>query len=342
MSAVPETSVCGASPKQSEFERLRPGMSRKRKLLFAAALIVLLLGTAEGVCRLIQRIRISDMVGNLAAWRQWHRRCADGFWLWEGPGANSDGLRDREHSEINLYRYWRIACLGDSVTWGHALPPSQSYPAFLERELRRKHERVEVFNVSMPGWTIRHELMAYERIVRKYKVNDVIVGICLNDIPGMNESMSVSSAAALLASVGRHSALVRVLFNAIAREVGDIQELFVENHCARVEKTWELTLDEIIKLRDAVAADGAQLSLAVFPFRFQLLPDAPEPLPQQRFRDFCAAHDIPYLDALPALQKAGTSVFKDCDHFTPLGAMVVAKTIAESGLIQPPPDHRGR
>ena len=342
MSAVPETSVCGASPKQNGAGRVRPGMSRKRKFVFAAALIVVLLGTAEGVCRVIQRIRIPDMRGNLAAWKRWHQRSADGFWLWEGPGANSDGLRDREHSEINLYRHWRVACLGDSVTWGHALPLSQSYPAFLECELRRKHERVEVFNVSMPGWTIRHELMAYEQIVHKYKVDDVILGICLNDIPEMNEPKSVSLAAALLASVGRHSALIQVLFNAIAREIGDVRELFVENHSARVEKTWELTLDEVVKLRDAVAADGAQLSLVVFPFRFQLLSDAPEPLPQQRFRDFCAAHDIPYLDALPALQKAGTPVFKDCDHFTPLGATIIARTIAESGLIRPPPGHRGR
>src|SRR5262249_54502615 len=74
-------------------------------------------------------------------------------------------------------------------------------------------------------------------------------------------------------------------------------------------------------------------SLVVFPFRFQVLPQAPAPVVQERIGTFCTGEGLACLDLLPPMKKMGESAFLDYDHLNPAGARLVAEAIATSSLM---------
>src|SRR5262249_25542520 len=74
-------------------------------------------------------------------------------------------------------------------------------------------------------------------------------------------------------------------------------------------------------------------SLVVFPFRFQVLPQAPAPVVQERIAAFCTGEGLACLDLLPPIKKMGESAFLDYDHLNPAGARLVAEAIATSLLM---------
>lgn len=69
---------------------------------------------------------------------------------------SSAGLRDREFPETKPPGTFRIAAVGDSITYGYGCPRAQSYPKFLERFLRaaRKPDapELEVMNFGVTGY----------------------------------------------------------------------------------------------------------------------------------------------------------------------------------------------
>src|SRR6185503_5391297 len=103
---------------------------------------------------------------------------------------NKEGLRDREHVVEKPKGVLRVACLGDSVTLGWGIPPESAYPQQLQDRLDARGLDAEVLNIALGGWTTRQELIAYRRIARRYHPDQVILGICLNDIPEMQNNLS--------------------------------------------------------------------------------------------------------------------------------------------------------
>lgn len=69
---------------------------------------------------------------------------------------SSAGLRDREFSESRPDGTFRIAAVGDSITYGYGCPRAQSYPKFLERFLhaarRPDAPKFEVMNFGVTGY----------------------------------------------------------------------------------------------------------------------------------------------------------------------------------------------
>jgi hypothetical protein len=115
-----------------------------------------------------------------------------GLWNWEkewhgdfyvlGSGSlgwpprsqiNRDGLRDQARPRCQGPRPERIVCLGDSVTFGDGIGPGKAYPQVLDALLRERGYRAEVFNLALPGWSTRQERIAYERIARAYRPDQV-------------------------------------------------------------------------------------------------------------------------------------------------------------------------
>jgi lysophospholipase L1-like esterase len=318
----------------------RPALSVGKKFAFSAAVLVGGLALAEGVCRLLPASRPPQIQDYIEPWENWHaeekaemRTISDDLWVLQGPGTNVDGFRDRFHMVAGRPGTVRIACLGDSVTYGYEVGRESSYPSALERALQGKGIRAEIFNVAVPGWSIRQETLAYKKFVSKYKVDYVILGVCLNDIPEMQNNVAPSSGPAVLVWLARNSALVRVVFSAHAREIGDVRELFTDPDSARVQNAWDLMTEGMLGLHAAVERDGGRLIVAVLPFRFQLEADAPEPIPQRRIVEFCRQHEIPCIDLLEPLRRTGKSAFIDYDHLSPIGAEAVAEHLVSSGVL---------
>ncbi len=312
--------------------RLRALPGWAQNALLSVATIVVVLGLAEGAARIAERgrppVHVADYIAN---WDEW-----DGEFFtaigWEGSGTfNRDCLRDRNHALVKLPGVQRVVCLGDSTTYGQHLQPEQAYPQILQRLADARGLRLEVFNVALSGWAARQELIAYRRICRKYGPDHVLLMLCLNDIADMQNNLSRPPQ--WLLALHAHSALVRLVVGAEDREIEDVHELFENPPSAKVRDGWGRLFSEILKLREAAGADGADLGILILPFRFQVKPGAPPPLAQQTIAQFCAANGIPCLDLLPLLQPHGPAAFVCPDHLSPWGMQRVAEAVLSSGLI---------
>ena len=268
-------------------------------------------------------------------WQAWEgdfytvKSTAVGWPPWED--YNTEGLRDREHALEKPPGSWRVACLGDSVTLGWGLRPQQAWPQVLEELAAASGRDLEVMNVALGGWSTRQELIAYRRIARRYRPDQVLLGICLNDVPEMQNNLSRPPR--LVAELYRRSALVRGLVGAQRPEIGDVEELFTSPDAPKVRRAYELMFADLRSLRDEVRADGSRLAILVFPFRFQVAPGAPAATAQHMIADFCQREGIPLLDLLPAVAALGPAAFHDYDHFSAEGARLVAEQVLASRLL---------
>jgi HEAT repeat protein/lysophospholipase L1-like esterase len=312
-------------------------------LALAGATVAAFLGGAEWLARFAEP-QASAPAAYITDWQAWDgefytvKSTAVGWPPWED--YNAEGLRDREHTPQKRPSAWRVACLGDSVTLGWGIRPEEAWPQVLEQLAAAADRDLDVMNVALGGWSTRQELIAYRKIARRYRPDQVLLGICLNDVAEMQNNLSRPPK--LLAALYRRSALVRRLVGAREREIGAVEELFRSPDAPNVRRGYERMFADLRALRDEVHADGARFGILVFPFRFQLAADAPPPRAQATIAEFCRREGIAFLDLLPALAAAGEEAFHDYDHFGAEGARLVAEQALVSSLIPPEAGAGGR
>jgi HEAT repeat protein/lysophospholipase L1-like esterase len=293
------------------------------------------LGGAEVAARLTEPAVPLAPAAYITDWQAWDgdfytvKSTAVGWPPWED--YNGEGLRDREHALSKRPSAWRVACLGDSVTLGFGIRPDQAWPQVLEELAEADGRDLDVMNVALGGWSTRQELIAYRKIARRYHPDEVLLGICLNDVAEMQNNLARPPR--LLADLYRSSALARRLVAAREREIDAVEELFRTPAPPQVRRGYERMFADLRALRDSVRADGGRFGILVFPFRFQVAPGAPPPLAQATLAEFCSREGIPLLDLLPALAPLGEPAFHDYDHFSPAGARLVAEQVLASALL---------
>jgi HEAT repeat protein/lysophospholipase L1-like esterase len=306
-----------------------------QNLLLSAASLVLAVGGSEALCRLLERPPAEAVAAEeVADWTGWDGEFFTARGWSPARDFNRDGLRDRERAVAKLPGTRRLMCLGDSTTYGFHLKPEQAYPQVLQALLDERGGGVEVFNVALPGWSARQQLIAYRRICRKYRPDQLLLGICLNDVADMQNNLSRPHAA--LSWLHRRSALVRRVVDAEGRQIRSLEELFEPEPNPRVAGGYARLFADLTTLRQEAAADGVGFAILVFPVRSQLAPGAPPPRPQQAIAEFCRSQGIPLLDTLPALRRAAQPAFIDVDHLTAAGLRVVAEEVAASGILAVP------
>jgi HEAT repeat protein len=317
--------------------RLRPlALNLLLSLLVSVAVTALL----EAACRVRESRRppvvVADYIWN------WEKKWAGDFYTIRSDAVgwppweefNADGLRDRTHTVEKPDDVWRVAFIGDSVTLGAGLKPEQAYPQVLQARLDAEGRGAEVFNVALWGWSTRQERIAWERIARRYRLDQVVLAVCLNDIPELHNNLAQPPR--LLAALHRRSALVRAVIDAEGRAIESVEQLFYQPESDKVRQGFEEFFAEVRALSRVVKANGSRFELVVFPFRFQVMPDAPPPRPQQRIKEFCRTEGLRCFDLLEPLQHWGESAFLDYDHLSAEGAALVADQLLESGLLPAP------
>ena len=299
---------------------------------------VLFLGALEAASRLVEKRRpprpaVADYIWD------WDQKMPGGFYVMKFDGVgwppweefNGDGLRDRTRTQEKPEGWTRIAILGDSVTLGAELAPQEAFPQLLEARFAAEGRRAEVMSIALWGWSTRQQRIAWQKIARRYRPDQAVLAICLNDIPELYNNLERPPR--WLVALHERSALVRLLVNAEAREIDSVERLFGEPDAPRVRDALARFLAEVRELRREVQADGASLALVILPFRFQVEPGAPAPVVQQQLVDFSRAEGIACLDLLPTIARAGPTAFLDYDHLSPAGAQLVADSLRASGLL---------
>ncbi|MBI1784679.1 SGNH/GDSL hydrolase family protein [Candidatus Sumerlaeota bacterium] len=253
----------------------------------------------------------------------------------ESDEVNDDGMFDRQHAIENPEDLKRIACLGDSVTYGYGVPAAESFPVMLGARLNREAKRAEVFKIAMPGWSTLQELIAYQRIARKYKPELVLVGFCLNDVAEMQNNMAPPQLMSRIEGLAyRHSNLFRWILRPQAREIYAAEELFSRPGARNVASGWDLTLKAMGGIVKEAREDGCRVVILIFPFRLQVEPDAPAPIPQEKLAKWCIENQVDYIDLLPALKRTGTAGYIDYDHLSKTGAEAVVEALLQSPLLR--------
>lgn len=241
---------------------------------------------------------------------------------------NRDGFRDRPHPLEKPTRTFRVAAIGDSVTLGYGFPRDQAWPQALQRLAGARGPGVEVFNAAEVGWSTRQERYAYERVLRRYRPDVVVLAYVLNDLEDLENNLSQPPR--LLVELFKRSALVRRLTNAEGREIKSVEELFRQPETAKVSSGYRRLFEEVRKLADEVRADGAAFVVLVCPDADQVGADPPPAVPQERMAAFLRSQGLAAIDVLPALREVGPSGFMDRIHFTPAGSARVAQAVLDS------------
>lgn len=314
-----------------------PRQSLAGNLLLSLAVSALLLGGLEGFFRYREGRRppppVEDYIWNWE--KKWEgdfytiRSDVNGWPPWEE--FNADGVRDRMHPVGKPEGVFRLMFLGDSVTLGAGIKPQEAYPQALQAQLDEEGRPVEVFNLALWGWSTRQQRLAWQKLGRKYRPDLVVLGICLNDIPELQNNLVRPPR--WIAVLHERSALVRGIVNAPAREIQSVEQLFASPEAPKVREGFDRFFAELRSLRNEVRADGVELAVLVLPFRFQVVAGAPPPLAQSRIAEFCGRESLRCLDLLPALARVGDSAFVDYDHLSPQGAQIVAGEVRRSGWL---------
>ncbi len=169
------------------------GPSRRRKILYAAVVVIMFFGSIEGLLRVIDfgfYVNFSaDLIGmpllDMTRFRRITNRTVDFdpylFWrfkpdqLLDAEGVyrkpviiNSQGFRGPEFREHKPEGTFRIICLGDSSTFGWSVGEDETYAYYLERLLNQRYPWgwFDVLNLGVTGYSSRQgrELLSRKAI----------------------------------------------------------------------------------------------------------------------------------------------------------------------------------
>jgi HEAT repeat protein len=303
-------------------------------LVLSAGVTVLLLGLLEGVCRVMEprpgaagRQKVEEWTAE-APGEHFYTMSTDNHGWPPWQEFNRDGLRDRRHAVQKTPGTHRLMFLGDSVTAGIGLAPEEAFPRRLEALYDEAGVPTEVFSVALWGWSTRQQRIAWRRLGRKYAPDEVVAAVCLNDIQELEHQLARPPA--ILVALHERSALVRRVVGAHRRERQDVEALVLG------KRGFDQFFAELRALRDEVTAGGATFRVMVFPYRFQVEPQAPAPAAQESIGAFCRREAIPFLDLLPELQPLGSAAFIDDNHLSTAGSeRVAARLVSGTFVVRP-------
>ena len=98
--------------------------------------------------------------------------------------TNADGFRGPLYARAHPDGVFRIAVLGDSLTFGYGVDEADLYTAQLESLLARAlaPRKVEVPNFGVGGHNAYNEVALFEGIGAEYQPDLVLIQFCINDL----------------------------------------------------------------------------------------------------------------------------------------------------------------
>lgn len=225
---------------------------------------------------------------------------------------NSEGFRDKEHSLEKSPDLKRIITLGDSITAGWGVRFEENYPRRLECILNKRH-KVEVINISKPGWNTVREVYELENFGLKYKPDIVILGYCLNDTERAETDRRTRRFRRITLyrkPTGIWSFLVKrfMFFRLIYKTKEDlrVRRAFIDyiNYIYSDKYAgWKHTETAFYRLKELSIKNRFKVLVVIFPFLNYSFKSYPFKTAHKRVRQLCYKYSFAFLDLLPLYKK---------------------------------------
>jgi len=179
----------------------------------------------------------------------------------------------------------RVACIGDSYTFGEGVGDDETWPAQLAAELEREATTTkhEVMNCGVNSYDTRQEVRLLETRVLPYDPDLVLLAFFLNDAAVRAEGRFAG------VEFGRPSATYRFLTeNALARKVRSVSRLAdgISDRLVRHEYLvflgesrsrlyaqdapgWKMARDELVRAQEILAAREIPFVVILYPLLFR-------------------------------------------------------------------------
>ncbi len=240
--------------------------------------------------------------------------------------TNSWGMRDEEVSLVKPPGVFRIAVLGDSVSFGFELPSHEAtFAEILESRLNiQGKQKYEVLNFSVVGYNSEQEKIVLQKKVAAFAPDVVVAGVCLNDdsaADGLGELTSQSAPWALGSRI--NSRLLSYLLNRLERVFfGARKDL------KRIESF-------LRALSNDAKAGKYKAVVLLFPYYFDDLNSYRRQAKHEAIHSLADRYGLPLIDyrdlwrdMLPAERR---SLYSPADtvHFSALGMQRIAQSLEE-------------
>lgn len=228
-------------------------------------------------------------------------------WLSRYYIKNNFDLRDNIDYQISkVPGKRRITFIGDSFTAGHGIKNVNDRFANIIRS--KKNETYEIHVLAINGVDTGAEAENLARIMDMgYKLEDVVLVYCLNDIGDLTEEMKLQ-----MNEVNKQPDRLKFFleysyfFNTLYyrwRIVSNpkVSKYFDFLTSAYKGKTWEVQKRRLLHLNKLVYENGGKLKVVIFPFLHSIAPNYPFLNTHKQLQSFLSKARIPYVDLLPFL-----------------------------------------
>lgn len=273
---------------------------------------------------------------------------------------NADGFRDRQRARVKPAPGFRIAVVGDSVSFGYGVAFDATYAQRIEARLQAGNDasRFEVLNLGVSGYNPYTEAELLRGVGLAYDPDLVLVQFCINDLNDPTLHFDTSTMLALggipdaafpdpsthapggevSAGFARRACRWSRLCELLAERLlpgpdraALVASLAPHDEPTSVELAWLQGL--YTRMADDTQARGGKLALVVFPYQTQLAAGAPSKL-QDSLRELGERAGILVIDLLPAFRRAAAAgeepLFLDLWHPTSRGHQVAAEEIVRA------------
>jgi lysophospholipase L1-like esterase len=272
--------------------------------------------------------------------------------------VNSLGFRGPEISKGKLLNQYRILVLGDSITWGDALPEYETYVKRIEESLSGliTSRPIEVVNGGVGDIGTKEEVDILEEQGLQIHPDLVLVEFYLNDsrppwgFPGEISSRGLLRRYSVLAETIYRSMMLRKWI----KDKGEYRFLWIKlqkeldwQHdqislamliksaqydwgAAWVPESWEIIDRQFTRLEALSKEKHFKVAIINFPVSFQVLAKYLNDFPQKTAQKLAQEHGFYYFDLLiPLREHAQEDLFYDQCHPKPPASALIGKLIAD-------------
>jgi len=242
--------------------------------------------------------------------------------------VNAQGFRGPLVAQPKPAGTFRIACVGDSHTFGFGVESHAAWPAQLARLLNENGAPIEVINCGVNAYDTLQEALWLERHVMSYEPDLVLLQYFVNDAWARNvgnQQAPVQRDWLLDLSHPRREGWVRALRDVSAAADLVLDGIFrrrnVEAYStnrisayAEGSPGWIRSRAALLRMRAYVEEQGGSFAVVLFPFMHRVDEHFTSHAAFQIVRAFCEQHEVVVYDAAPAFGNESNAVLRVSEH----------------------------